>query len=290
MKENKAWKVGIYTFYSIWSVLAIVPLLMVVFISISAEADIIDYGFSFIPKHIDFAAYQTLFHEGASLVWKIVWTLIVAILGPIPPIIVQVCFAYALAQKQFAWKKPLNYLMIGTMFISGGMVPTYIIYTNLYGLGNNPLIYFLPSVTIWGVAIYRTHFANLPQELMEASRIEGAGEVQNLWYIVIPLSKALLGVQYFKNAVNEWNDFSTSLIYMNSNEQFQTLGHYINSILKDSELLVSALTSAGMSADDIPLTTLKYAMAVISMVPVFVFFPFVQKFFTKGIAVGAVKG
>lgn len=290
MRENKTWKVSLYIIFSLYSILAIVPLLLVIFISLSSEADIIKYGFSFIPKHFDLAAYKAIFYDGSGIIWKICWSLIVAVLGPIPSIIVQVGLAYALSREKFAYKKAINYLLIGTMFFVAGMVPLYIVRTTVYGLGNNPLIYFIPQITIWGVALYRTQFGQVPNELLEAANIEGAGEVEVLWHIVLPLSKSIIGIQYFKTAINFWNDFETSMIYMSSNAQFQTIGHYINRILADSELLVTAMAQAGMSVDDIPLTTLKYAMAVVSMVPVFVLFPFVQKFFTKGVAVGSVKG
>jgi len=143
---------------------------------------------------------------------------------------------------------------------------------------------------MWGIMVYKTIFNGVPKSLIEAAKIDGATEPQILYKIVIPMSKAIIGMNYFNNAIAHWNDYSKSLIYMNSNKEFQTLAHYIQRILADASLVKQTLQQAGMNTANIPETTLKYALCVISILPIFILFPFVQKYFSKGIAVGSVKG
>ncbi len=288
--KYKGWNIFINVFLASLSVICIGLLLMIVSISFSKESDVVNSGFSVFPKHFDLSAYKLIFSNTSIILRRTAWTLFVALVAPIPTIVVGVMFAYPLTKSDFVLKKLYTRILLISNFCGAGMVATYVIYTKVYKLGNNPLIYFLPGINMWGIMVYKTIFNGVPKSLIEAAKIDGATEPQILYKIVIPMSKAIIGMNYFNNAIAHWNDYSKSLIYMNSNKEFQTLAHYIQRILADASLVKQTLQQAGMNTANIPETTLKYALCVISILPIFILFPFVQKYFSKGIAVGSVKG
>ena len=290
-KKINLYNASIYTILMIASLLSVVPLIFIAIVSISNDALLIEYGFSVSPRKIDFSAWSLLFQDIKTIGWYGVWTLIISIIRPALVIAIATPFAYVLTKKNFVLQKFYTAMLLGTMFISGGLIPTYVIYSKAYGLVNNPIIYFLTAmVTAWGVIIFRTFFKQLPSALIEAAEIDGATEAQVFLKIILPMSKSVIGIQFFQSAIHTWNDYQTSLIYMNGNKIFWSIQYYMQKILQDAKMIKSSLQAAGLSTTDIPETTLKYAMCLFSLLPIFIIFPYVQKFFSKGIAVGSVKG
>ncbi len=290
-KKFNLYNASVYTILMAASVASILPLIFIVIVSVSNDALLTEYGFSIIPKEVDFAAWELLFADIKTIGWYALWSIAIAVGRSFVVLAVTVPFAYVLTKKEFPLQKCYTLILLGTMFISGGLIPTYVIYSKAYGLVNNPMIYFLQTlVTAWGVIIFRTFFAQLPPSLIEAAKIDGASETQVLLKIVLPMSKSVIGIQFFQSAINTWNDYQTSLIYMNGNKDFWNIQYYMQKILQDAKLLKSSLQAAGLSTVGIPETTLKYAMCLFSLLPIFILFPYIQKFFSKGIAVGSVKG
>ena len=173
------------------------------------------------------------------------------------------------------------------------IVPAYIVLTNIYHLGNNPLIYFVTGwASCWGVILYRTFFQGIPDSLIEAAKIDGATELKVLWYVVLPMSKAIFGIQYFQGVLGSWGAYQTSMIYLTRSDMkpFWTFQYFLQRILQNNELIKQSFALIGQTTTDYPTTTLKYAMCVLSILPILVLFPYIQKYFSKGIAVGSVKG
>lgn len=286
-----AGKIPVHIVFTILTLLFVVPFLIVLSVSFSNETTITTYGFSFIPKKVDLAAYKMLFSDFGKFGRAIAVTGFVSIVAPIISCVVQALIAYALAQEDFKWKKPINWYLIITMIISAGTIPSYVINTTVYHLNNNPLIYFVSSmVGAWNIILYRTFFKNIPKSLIEACRIDGATEIQTIWYVVVPMTKAVFAIEYTLAAIGRWNNLTTSLLYI-SDEKWMSLQHVMQRILTNSTILKQAYAMLGSSMKiDVPIMTLRYAMCVISMVPIFIVFPYAQKYFSKGVAVGSVKG
>lgn len=290
VKKNHGWDVFIHICLGIVSFLSVALLLMIVIVSISNEGDVVNNGFKVIPKNVDFAAYEYIFGDVRIVGARAAWSLFVALVGPIAGMVFSFMLAYALTREKFVFGKLCTKILIASQFVSAGMVATYFIYTKTYGLGNNPLVFFIPGVALWGVMLYRTFIKGIPQSLIEAAQIDGASEWQVLGRIILPMAKSMLAIQYFQSVISRWNDYTTSLIYMNTNAKFQTIAHYTQNILQNAKLIKTSLQAAGYSTDSIPETTLKYAICAIALLPIFLVFPWVQKYFSKGIAVGSVKG
>lgn len=293
MKNSKLFTVVLHTLFIIMTLVFLVPFALVIIVSFTKEADLVDYGFRLIPKEWSLTAYETLFKSGKELLRAGIWTVFISLVQPAISAIVSATCAYAISRDDFALKKPVQYFLVSTMMFGAGMVPTYIVYTNLYGLGNNPLIYFVTGLTsCWGIILYRTFFQGIPTALLESAFIDGATQPKVLWYIILPMSKAIFGIQYFQGVLAGWSNYQTSLIYMTRTDTkpWWTIQYYLQRILTNNQLVQESAMMAGYKAEDVPITTLKYAMCVISVLPILIIFPYVQKYFSKGMAVGSVKG
>lgn len=294
MKINKVYLTIVHIIFLIMTVLFLLPFLIIVIISVTPEAQISSSGFSLIPNSIDFSAYKYLFADFGVIMRSIIWTVFLSLTTPILPIIAQACMAYALNKKtKFLLRKPTNVLLTLAMFISGGMIPTYIVLTQWYHLGNNPLIYFFNSawVSLWGVSLYKTFFKGVSPSLIEAAQIDGASEFKILMKIVVPMCTPILAMQYFTGVIGTWNSWQVSMIYMQRSEELWTFQYYLQRVMENSQIIINALKGAGIrDLSSIPITTMKYAECALSVIPVLCLFPLIQKYFAKGIAVGSVKG
>lgn len=214
-----------------------------------------------------------------------------AIVGPACTCAVNSLMGYALSKDQYRLRKPITYILVASMLFSGGTVPTYIIYTQWYHFGNNLLVYILPTLGgAWGVILYRTFFKNISPSLFESAYIDGASEMQIMLRIVLPMAKAIFAIQYFMGMTAQWNNFQTALLYM-SDQKLHTIQLVLQRILNSADVLKKAYETFGFQMDiDIPVMAMRYAICLISIVPIMLLFPFVQKHFSKGMAVGSVKG
>ncbi|MBQ2236603.1 MAG: carbohydrate ABC transporter permease [Clostridia bacterium] len=293
MKQNKAYMAVIHTIFILLTLSFLLPFIIIVIVSISPESQITTYGFQLIPQKIDFTAYGLVLKNAGVLFKSIIWTLFISATAPALAVMVNALMAYPLARNDYSLRKPVNVLMIVSMMFSGGLIPTYIIYTQVYHLGGaNPMLYWLSSLfSVWNVILFRTFFKGIPAELIESATIDGATQPQVLFHVVAPLSKSIVSIQYFTSVIARWNDYQTSLIYYPNNQEYWTVQYYMQTILQSVQQLKASLEMQGLrDTSEAPVTTLKYAMCVISIIPVFIMFPYVQKFFSKGIAVGSVKG
>ncbi len=293
MKNSKTFTAVIHILFVIMTLSFLIPFVLIIIVAFTKESDLVDYGFQLIPKHWSTEAFSTLFKSGSDLLRAGLWTVFVSLVHPAIAAIVSATCAYAISRDDFTLKKPVQYFLVGTMMFGAGFVPTYIVYTTMYGLGNNPLVYFVTGLTsCWGIILYRTFFQGIPSALIESAYIDGATQPKVLWYIVLPMSKAIFGIQYFQGVLNGWNNFQTSLVYMTRAEMkpFWTIQYYMQNVLTNNQIMKEAAILSGLKPENIPITTLKYAMCVVSVVPILIVFPYIQKYFSKGMAVGSVKG
>lgn len=291
MKNNKALTFFVHAIFILMTIGFLVPFLIIISVSISNENDIIRYGFSLIPKQIDFTAFKILFEDFSKIGRSLLLTAIVSIIAPFFACAVQALIAYPLSRNDYSFKKALTWFVILTMIFSGGQIPSYVFITKYYHLGNNPLLYIIGGmVSAWGIILYRTFFKGIPSSLIESAFIDGANQLQIIWYVILPMAKAIFAIQYFTGLINRWNDFHTSLLYM-TDEKWFTIQYFMQRILNNAEVLKQAYAQSGLDHNiDIPVMTMRYAMCIIAVLPVFVLFPYVQKYFSKGMAVGSVKG
>ena len=269
------------------------PLWFVLIASISDPVLVMAGKVLVIPKGITQAGYEQM------LEYKELWTgyansIFITVVGTLLNLIMSVCFAYPLADKNFMPRRVLLLIFMFTMYFSGGLIPGYLVVKRL-GLLNTIWAMIIPSlVSVYNSLVIRSYFINsIPGELEEASLLDGANSAQYLWKVVLPLSKPVLAVVGLYYAVSHWNDYYNALIYLYKEELYP-----VQTVLRNLLLSAQALVNDTSGVVDSALIeealnramTMKYSVIIAAALPMLCIYPFVQKFFVKGVMVGAVKG
>ena len=296
-KKIDAFTVFLHIFFVLFSACFIIPLILVISASFTSEDALQLGGFGLLPTDFTLEAYKAAFKNGERMIRAYGVTISQAFLGTLLSSLVAGMMAYPLSRSNFRFKGFLTGFIFFTMLFSAGMIPNYIVYARYYKLVDKFLIYILPGITggAWNTLIYRTFFKSLPESLFESARIDGAKELTVFFKIVVPLSKPVFASISFLTLVGRWNNYTTSMIYIR-NDKLYTLQYLLQRLMNEANFLKSLINNAdlggGMDFSNItlPSENLKYAMCVIAAGPMLVAFPFFQKYFSKGLTVGAVKG
>ena len=270
-------------------VVILYPLWFVVIASIS-NSDMVNQGkVVFLPVDIRFYGFEQIFQD--SRIWIGYRNTIYYVLGgTVLNLIVTMPAAYALSRPDFKARNPVMMYFVFTMFFSGGLVPTYMLVNSLNLINTPWILLVMVLINTYNLIIARTFIQNtIPQDLYESATLDGANHFRILWSIVLPLSKAIISVEILYYAVFHWNDYFNALIYTSSPE-VQPLQMVLRRILLQNEAFASGNGGvqggyAQSSADQV-----KYAVIIVSTVPILCVYPFVQKYFEKGVMIGAVKG
>ncbi|MBQ3038704.1 MAG: carbohydrate ABC transporter permease [Clostridia bacterium] len=278
--------------FIVLSSLIILPFLLVVAVSLSNERDILEYGYKLIPMNIDFAAYKYVFDNPTTILNAYKVTAIFSIVSMVLSVLFMAMIAFVLSKRDLKGKSQMSFFLYFTMLFNGGLVPTYILITQYLHLGDNIWVYILPGlISPWYVFMMRTFFTGIPYEITEAAVIDGSSEYRIFLTIILPLSKPVLATVALFTFLAKWNDWNTSMLYINNSKLF-SLQYMLQRILKNIELLQMDTSNLNLlkALSEIPSETVRMAMAVVVAGPVLVVFPFFQKYFVKGLTVGSVKG
>lgn len=284
---EKAFDVLMYGCIGISILLILYPLYFILIASISDQNLVANGRVFLIPKGIQFGGFKRVF-ENDLLLSGYRNTILYTALGTVVNMVLTIPAAYALSRKDFLPRRVLMFLFVFTMYFSGGLVPTYLLMKDLRLL-NTIWVMIIPfAVNVTNLIIARSFFeSSIPDELLEAAVMDGCSNIKFFLHIVLPLSKAILAVITLYYAVQHWNEYFFALIYLKDTALYP-LQLVIRDILVMNQK-ASASASAASSAVQIA-EQVKYAVILISTVPVMIFFPFVQKYFMKGVMIGAVKG
>lgn len=279
--------------FLLFCVFYVVPVLLVISASFTDESYLNQHGFSILPQDFTLDAYKEVFRNPKQILYSYATTATYSILGTTLSVLVMALMAYPLARSSFRMKRPLNFFVLFTMLFNAGLVPNYILNTRYLHLDNTIWIYILPElVAAYYLFIIKAGYLGVPEELIEAAKLDGASEFYICFKIMIPLAKATLATVAFLIFVSKWNDWYTASVYIQE-PRLVSLQYLLQKILNDAEYMKQLAKEAGVVADvskSIPLETLKYAMAMVAAGPMLVVFPFFQKYFVKGMTIGAVKG
>lgn len=272
--------------------LIIIPFLLLVSISVSNEADISNFGYSLLPRQLDFTAYSYVFKNPTRILKAYEVTGIFSVISMVCSVMLIAMFAYPLSRKHLKGRRALSLFLYFTVLFSGGMVPSYLLITKYLHLNDTIWVYIIPSLIVpWYVFMMRTFFQGIPEEIIESVYIDGGNEYVIFFRIIIPLSKPVFATIMLFIFLNKWNDWSTAILYVD-NPDLYSLQYLLQKIMNDIQLLVDNPQNAYMlqSTMEIPGESVRMAMAVIVAGPALLIFPFFQKYFVKGITVGSVKG
>jgi len=282
-------------FFIIFSLTFILPFIYVISVSFSSESSINQFGYMLWPKEFDLTAYRYVFNNPKQLIDSYKITIFSTVVGTLLSLLVMSLVAYPLSRQNYRYRSQVTFYIFFTMLFSGGLIPSYILNTQYLGLSNNIWVYIFPGLAnAFNIVVIRTFFQQLPVSLVESAKIDGASELRIFFQIITPLSKPVLSTIGLFCVLGKWNDWSTSLIYVRDPELF-TLQFLLQRILRDAEFINNMINNMpGMRVSDLssnlPTEGMRFAMCIISAGPMLVVFPFFQKYFTRGLTVGAVKG
>jgi putative aldouronate transport system permease protein len=264
----------------------LVPLWVVLLTSVSSRESINDAGgLVVVPRTLDLSAYEIIFSGGQISKALLVSTL-VTVAGTALSLVVTVLAAYGLSRPGSLMQRGLLFYFLLTFLIYPGLVPQYLVVTGL-GLKDSLWALILPSaVSVFNLVVVRAFFQNIPGELLDSARIDGAGEFRILWQIVLPLSKAVIAVVGLFYAVGYWNTWFNALLYIDDNEKFPIQRVLLGYILAGQAPQTSGTVSVALP----PALAIKMAVVVVTVLPIALVYPFIQRHFTRGVIVGAVKG
>ena len=274
---------------------AVVPFILLVSSSITEEAVINQSGYSFLPKKIDFAAYKYLFMASASIAKAYGMTIVVTITGTAANVFLTMSMGYLLSKKDLAGRNFISFFVFFTMLFSGGMVPSYIIWSQVMKVSNTVFGLICPNLMLnaFNIILMRTYFStNIPQEINEAAEMDSCSQVDILFRIAVPLSKPMIATVGLFSALAYWNDWINGLYYLTRRSDLYSIQNVLNSMMNNVQFLKENTLDAGSAqiTTQIPTSGVRMAIAVISVVPIMVIYPFFQKAFIKGIVIGGVKG
>ena len=279
----------------LYTLFCALPVVLVFVAAFTDEKYITQNGFSFFPKEWSMAGANAVLRYGRQLATSYGITIFVTVFGTFIGLMVMSMFAYSISRRDFRLSKFLSVYLLIPMLFNGGQLSGYIIFTSNYHLKDSLWLLILPlCVTTMNVIILRTYIANsIPQELMEAAKIDGAGEYRTFFQITLPLLKPSLAAVGFMMATAYWNDWQNALLYITTDSK-KPLQLLLVNIQKSIEFLlnnnnVPATVRAAMGGT-IPQYSATMATVIVVIAPIMVVYPFFQKYFIKGLTVGSVKG
>ena len=275
-------------------VFCLLPVLLLISSSMSNEQDILRNGYNFIPRVIDFSTYRYILGSSSGIVRSYLISIWITLAGTTVNLCLTVLYAYPISRPDMKGKGFFSFFLFFTILFNGGFIPTYMMWTNTFHIKNTYFAYLLPTLLMNGfyVIMARNYFsANIPIALIESAKLDSAGEYRILWSIVLPLSRPILATLGLFVALNYWNDWQNGLYYITKEKMYSTQV-LLNRMLLDTFYIQQGLAKEMSSSIGaaMPTATLKMAIATIGMLPVLIAFPFVSKYLTGGIVIGAVKG
>lgn len=290
-KDEKVFQIASHVVLMILAVCAILPFVLLVVSSLTDEKTIMANGYSFFPKKWSFDAYAYLLGGSvAGIVRAYGITILVTAVGTGISLLIGPMLAYAMSRRDYPRRRAVTMFVLFTMLFNGGLVPTYLLWTGTFGIKNSLLAYIFPALLVnaFNIILMKSYFAsNIHPALIEAAKIDGAGEFTIYFKIVLPLSLPILATMGLMIGISYWNDWTNGLYYINKTDLY-SLQHLLNKILTNIKA-ISSMSSSVTVATDLPSSSVRMAMAVIGIVPIMALYPFFQKYFVKGINLGGVK-
>ena len=281
-----------YVILFVLSFLCALPFLLVISGSFSQQTDILMHGYRLFPEKVSLDAYKMLFKIPEELLRAYGVTIFVTVTGTFFGLWFTSMAAYVIASKDFRYRYQVSFFFYFTSIFGGGLVPWYVFNTKYLHFHNNLIALILPIlVNVTYLLILKSYMMNIPDSLYESARLDGAGDFTIYWRIVMPLTKSGLATVGLFIALAYWNDWYNAMIYMDEGSRnLYPLQYFLNNILTKAQAMNAAAARSGIPASDVPSEPMKLAMTVVATGPIVLLYPFLQKFFVKGVTIGAVKG
>ncbi|MFS0724304.1 carbohydrate ABC transporter permease [Paenibacillus sp. 1P07SE] len=277
----------------LFSIICIIPFLLLISASLTDQASLVAHGYSLIPKVFSTAAYEYLFNRGSDILRAYGVSIFVTVVGTSVGICITLLMAYPLSRPETPHRGLILFIVFFSMLFHGGLIPSYLVYAQMLNLKNTIWVLIVAGVLTNGYYIMMMRIflqGSMSKDLIESAQLDGAGEYRILWSIIIPTSTPILAVIGLFTSIFYWNDWQTGMIYITNPELF-SIQNLLQRIMQDIQFIQSNMTAnSGEAMAQMPTDTAKMAIAVLGSLPILLAYPFFQKFFIKGIMFGAVKG
>lgn len=284
-------KIIIHIILMIFAILCIIPIITIISISLSNETEIALKGYSLIPRGLTTRAYSIIFNNPRQIFNSYLISISITAIGGVLGLLVISLIAYPLSRKDFAYKNKLTFYVFFTLLFNGGLVPWYIVITKYLHIQDTIWVLILPYIAIpWYILLLRTYFSKIPNSIIESAKIDGSSELGTFFRIILPLSKPALATIGLFIILQYWNDWWLSLLYIEK-ENLIPLQYMLYRIMSNIQFLTTQMQTGAVSVkvNELPNESARMAMCIIAAGPMLFLFPFFQKYFVKGLTVGAVK-
>jgi putative aldouronate transport system permease protein len=288
MKHPELWKILNYVFVVLLALICVLPMILVLAISLSSDQSIKQHGYQLIPKEFSLEAYRLIFRGNSSVVQGYAVSLSVTFLGTFLATFITACAAYTLVNKNVKYRNSLAFFFFIPMVFSGGLVPWYLMCRNL-GLVNNFFALLVPSLLFspFNMFLCRNFMRTIPDSLMESARLDGARDLRIAFTIYFPLSTPVIATVALFYGIAYWNDWFNAIMLVN-NQKLYSLQYMLMKIQSEIESL--RRIQPGVPVRNLPGESLKMATCILTVGPIILLYPYLQKYFVKGLIIGGVKG
>ncbi|WP_199614820.1 carbohydrate ABC transporter permease [Paenibacillus alkalitolerans] len=293
---SRASQIALNAFFALYSLNCLLPIVLIAAVSFSSETDIIRDGYKFIPQNFSLEAYKFLFIDWMAIVRAYGVQLFVIVVGTLLSVLMMACYAYPISRPDFPHRRVFSFFAIFTMLFNGGLIPWYMVYVNILHLKDTLWALIMPFLgSAFWILVLRTFFqTSIPGPVIESARIDGAGELKTFLSIVLPLSTPVLASVALFQTLLYWNDFFLPMVFIVDQEKY-TVQYLMYKALQNIQFIaqnptIAAEITRSGGVITLPSETVRMAMGVMGIGPIVFAYPFFQRYFVKGLTLGAVKG
>lgn len=289
-KTTISFNVLSYIIITVIALVCLLPFVMLITNSFTAEQTLRMEGYSLLPRNFTLEAYEIIFRYPKKIIDAYGISIFITVAGTVAGLFLITMTSYVISRKDFKYRNKLSFFFYFTTLFNGGMISTYIFYIQYLHLKDNLLALILPGMmNVFYLLIMRSFIGSVPPALIESAKIDGAGEFRIFIQIVLPLLKSGLATIGLFLALGYWNDWYNAMLYINTENKYP-LQYMLYDLQMRTQALSMVASQAGIKVENLPSNSLKLAMAVVATGPIILVYPFVQKYFVKGVTIGSVKG
>ncbi|MFA6663564.1 MAG: carbohydrate ABC transporter permease [Lachnospiraceae bacterium] len=279
-----------YILIGFFALICVIPFYLIIVASFTSEATLIRSGYPIFPVEFDVQSYALCLKNPISIMKAYGTTIGVTAIGTFCAVMMASMTGYVLSRQDFPWRNKFSFFFFFTTLFNGGLVPWYIICVRYLNMKNSYLALMLPLMfSVWNMIIAKTFMCGIPQAITESAKIDGANDFVIFTKLILPLSKPLIATLSLFSALAYWNDWYNCMIFITDEDKFN-LQYYLQRMLGSAEAMRIVAEKSGIALPSVPLEGMKMAMTVIAIGPIVLLYPFVQRYFVKGLTIGAVKG
>ncbi|MDR1532247.1 MAG: carbohydrate ABC transporter permease [Clostridiales bacterium] len=279
-----------YLVLGVFALLCVIPFYLVIVASLTSEEAIMREGFSLLVRDFSLEGYEIILNNPATIARAYLNTVTVTVTGTVVSVFMVTMCGYVLQQRSFPWRNKIMMFFYFTTLFSGGLTPYYILCTRYLGFKNKFYALILPSAfSVWNMIIAKNFMRTIPPEIHESAKMDGAGEFRIFLSLILPLAKPLLATLGLFSALGFWNDWYNCMLFIDDKDLY-TLQYFLQEMLNSIENLRIVAEKSGIVVPVLPTEAMKMAMTIVVTGPIIFVYPFIQRFFIKGLTIGSVKG